>query len=84
MEDEPMTGHSKHSWLMLACCLIPVVGFAVISIWQIPANTVILFILALLCPLSHLLLMKFMMNDPADHPVKARRQDAPRLEQGDL
>lgn len=57
-----MNAHRKHFWIMVACCLIPVVAFAAISIWQIPANAVLMFGLVLLCPLSHLLMMKYLWN----------------------
>jgi len=55
----------KHVLLMVLCCLIPLVGFAAISIFRIPANTVIYIGLALLCPVMHLLMMKGMTHAPA-------------------
>jgi hypothetical protein len=57
---------------MLACCLIPLAGFAAISFFKIPANSVIYVGLMLLCPALHLLMMRGMMNhdhaDEPDHP----------------
>ena len=64
----------KHALLMVLCCLIPLVGFAAISIFRIPANTVIYVALALACPAMHLLMMKGMMghnHDDAHHLVEA-------------
>lgn len=52
---------SKHMLIMLACCLIPFVGLVAITVFKIPANNVLTFGLVLLCPLGHLLLMKYMM-----------------------
>ena len=45
--------NSKHVGLMIACCLIPVVAFGAIFALNIPASSVLLFGLVLLCPLSH-------------------------------
>ena len=55
----------KHALLMVLCCLIPLVGFAAISIFRIPANTVIYVALALACPAMHLFMMKGMTHAPA-------------------
>jgi hypothetical protein len=48
----------KHALLMVLCCLTPLAGFAAISIFRIPANTVIYTGLVLLCPAMHLLMMR--------------------------
>jgi hypothetical protein len=54
--------NSKHGLIMLLCCLIPVVGIAAITVFNVPLNNALWFGMILLCPLSHLFLMKFMMG----------------------
>lgn len=59
--------NKRHVWLMLACCLVPVAGLTAIFLFDVPVNTVVLIGLALFCPLSHLLLVKFM---PHEHRMR--------------
>jgi glycine/serine hydroxymethyltransferase len=62
---------SKHTLIMLACCLIPMTVFSLYFVSNLQANTVLFFVMALLCPLSHLLMMKFMhgSGESHSHPV---------------
>ena len=51
---------SRHMWLMVLCCLIPLAAFAAIFVFKVPVSQTLRFGLILLCPLSHVLMMAFM------------------------
>ncbi len=71
----------KHALLMVLCCLIPLAGFAAISIFRIPANTVIYVALALACPAMHLFMMRGMMNHNHDGEHAHHQVEAPKAKE---
>ena len=56
----------SHMWLMLLCCLIPVIGLTAVYFFKVPLTSVLLYGMILLCPVSHVLMMKFMGHDHAE------------------
>ena len=53
----------SYMWMMILCCLIPVAGLVAIYFFQIPLSKVVFFGMMLLCPISHLLMMRVMGHD---------------------
>jgi len=62
---------NRHMWIMLLCCLIPLIGLGAIFGLGIPASNVLLFGMILLCPLSHLLLMGLGGRKHGEAPVSS-------------
>lgn len=57
-----MHSSKKHLIIMILCCLIPVAGLAAIRLFGIPVSTGVYLTLMMLCPISHILLIKYMMG----------------------
>jgi hypothetical protein len=62
----------KHTILMLLCCVVGMGAAAAILFFGIPVNRVFTALMILLCPLSHLLMMNFMMKGGHDHGAHDR------------
>jgi hypothetical protein len=54
--------NKRHIWIVLLCCLLPILGLAVVFLLKIPVSTVVVVGLVLLCPLAHFFLMGNMHN----------------------
>jgi hypothetical protein len=60
------TKHNSHKWMMMLCCVLPIVIVAGKFLTNVitgtaSGNTWVLLLL-LLCPLSHMILMPLMMK----------------------
>ena len=59
-------GHGKHAIFMVLCCLIPIIGIAILA-----ASGVVggwgYYVLVLLCPLGHLVMMSRMNRKTEAH-----------------
>lgn len=55
----------KHRWMMLLCCLLPIlaVGFALASGTKLTGN----YLMLLICPLMHIGMMFMMGKDKSCH-----------------
>ncbi|MHB1133221.1 MAG: DUF2933 domain-containing protein [Chloroflexota bacterium] len=91
-------GLSKHALLMIACCAVPLLLFAAVSVFRVDLGSIGYIALLLLCPAMHLLMMRGMHNHQgatpgqetaqnchgAPPPAKvAVRDEAPALTRGD-
>ena len=64
----------SHLWMMILCCLIPVAGLVAVYFFKIPLSNVLLYGMILFCPLSHLLMMKFMGHDHSSSEQPSQHQ----------
>ncbi len=55
----------KHMLVMLLCCLAPILAISALFLLQVPISTLLLLALVMICPLSHLLMMRHMDHEAA-------------------
>lgn len=66
---------SRHTLLMIVGCLAPLSIALAVAVFSVPLSTVALFAVLLLCPLTHLFLMRGMGHD--DRCVGSKQVDNP-------
>lgn len=64
----------SHTWIMLLCCLIPVVGLIAVYFFKIPLSNLLFYSMILICPLSHLLMMRSMGHEHSSSEQHSQQQ----------
>ena len=66
--------NKKHILIMILCCLIPVAGFAAVTLFKLPLNGLVYGAMILLCPIAMIFMMKSMFQD---HKPDSSKSDVP-------
>ncbi len=64
-------GHQFHGILMLLCCMVPIMLIAALPLLNLQSsglNNVLFLIFMMVCPLGHLIMMKFMSHKHQETP----------------
>lgn len=72
--------HKRHFWIMLVCCLVPILAFTAIFFLKIPFSTTLYIGMIMLCPLTHVLMMRSMHENTAEsqqHPEQHMTSEKP-------
>ncbi len=67
----------KHTFIMIACCVIGMGAVAAIFLFKLPVNSVLVGLLLLMCPLSHFLMMGAMGKPGHQHQETPVGQPTP-------
>ncbi len=62
--------NTKINWMMIICCVLPLAVAAVLLLSGTVSGNLgnsMIFLLALICPLSHMVIMPFMMRRNKNH-----------------
>ncbi len=68
----------KHALIMVICCLIPIAAFTLIAVFKVPVSGLLTIALILLCPVSHLIMMKFMPHEHEEHHAGVEARAVPK------
>ncbi len=67
---------TKHMLLMLVCCLVPLIGLGAAFLFHLPFSTLFTAAMIVFCPLSHVVMMYFMMRGHHDQPEHGQHAPA--------
>jgi hypothetical protein len=84
MSEQKNKFSNKHLVLMILGCMIPMGLFFVLFALGIPLNKVLLFALILLCPLSHIIMMRGMMHHGHDSHASESTKRETSVNRSDL
>ena len=84
MSEQKNKMSKKHLILMILGCVVPMGVFFVLFSLGIPLNKLFFFVLLLLCPLSHIFMMRGMKHHGHDDPASESTKLEARENKSDL